>query len=102
MISIYLPPDGYISHEDLTHSNLYFTITKLRTKIYLTKKRSYLPKNIAIFLIKALVSDEYYFTITKHEDGCEDISFNTDDSHPYIHHNSAEYVIEECMKVINK
>ena len=101
MISIYLPPDGYISHKDLQSSNLYFTITKFRTKIYLTGKRCYLPKNIAIFIIKALLVDEYYFTITKHEDGCEDIVFATNDSHPYIHHHSAEYVIEECMKVIN-
>lgn len=102
MISIYLPPDGYISHKNLQNQNLYFTITKFRTKVYLTKKRSYLPKNIAIFLIKALVSENYYFTITKHKDyGYEDISFNTDDVYPYNYHYSVEYVIEECMRVIN-
>lgn len=102
MISIYLPPDGYISHKDFTHSNLYFTLTKFRTKLYITNKRYDLPKNIAIFIIKALVSENYYFTITKHEDGCEDVSFNTDDVHPYDYHYSVEYVIEECMRVINK
>ena len=101
MISIYLPPDGYLSHKNLQNANLYFTLTKFRTKVYLTGKRCYLPKNIAIFLINALVNDEYYFTITKYKYGRDVISFDTQDSHPYDYNYSAEYVIEECMRVIN-